>query len=106
MSSLTVTKDDVERIGKEISEFEKLLPGVKYGEDFSVLAMTLLGTKQFDSLTQTATMMGLLGALTMKPPKEGEGNEKEKFMDKLTKDSPMRETLLHAIYFGYRLGKL
>jgi hypothetical protein len=103
MSTLIFTKDDVERIGQEIAEFEKLLPGVKYGEDFSVLALTLLGTKQFDSLTLTATMMGLLGVITLK---HKEGEKDDEFMNEVKKNSPLREILLQAVYLGYRLGKI
>ena len=99
------TKEDVERIGKEISEFEKILPGVRFGEDFPQFAITLLGTESFDQLVLMSTVMGILGAITLKAPEKDTPPSKY-FMNKMLKESPMREFTLRAIYFGYRLGKL
>lgn len=103
---MTLTKEDVDRIGKEISEFEKILPGVRFGEDFPQFAITLLGTETFDQMVQMSTIMGLLCAITLKPPPNQAEPPSKDFIDQMLKDSPMREFTLRAIYFGYRLGKL
>ena len=97
-----ISKEDVEQIGKEISEFEGLLPGVSYGEDFSAVALTLLGTKPLQELVMRAGMIGLLIAVTLQPRQPEEAKDR---MEKLFYDSPIKDGLVHAIYFGYRLGK-
>lgn len=102
MSALTIQKEDVERLGAEIAEFEKLLPGVKFGEDFSVFALTLVGTKQFDELVMKASIIGLLSSLTVSAPNH---ESKDDFLERLANTSPLRELLMQAMYFGYRLGK-
>jgi hypothetical protein len=106
----TLTKDDVDVQWEKINEFERVIPGIRYGEDYPEFALAIVGSKAFQTLVSGATMLGLMSAIII-PAKmkkqEGIPSEEEAkaFMEEIERNSPMREALLRALYLGYKLGK-
>ena len=106
----TITKDEVDLQYKKIDAFEKVIPGIRYGEDYPAFALAVVGSEAFKSLVTVSSMMGMISTLMVKSPPEGMAEEaaaewSRKQFSEMIENSPVREVLLRALYLGYRLGK-
>lgn len=105
--AVKLSNEEVSRMFSDVREFEKQIPGVRYGEDYPEFALACMGSPEFKSMIIEMTITSLFCSLTLHSRKEEfDRKDGEEIRELLTKDSPMRETLLHALYVGYRLGKL
>jgi hypothetical protein len=104
----TITNAEFDELYKEISRFEKDIPGVKYGYDFSEFALAFIGADCFEHWVYRTSELGVmfplwLGKMTKDHPEAK--NDPEQIKDFLLKESPVRDILLKVAYLGYRLGK-
>lgn len=102
---MKITKDEVDQKQLEMESFEKLIPGIRYGEDYPEFALAVVGSKTFAHTVQSATLLGMMSMLSIPKKPESPEEMKAAFEDMMS-SSPLREVILRSMYLGYKLGKM
>jgi len=107
-----ITNEDIDLMYKELSNFEKTQPGIKYGFDFPEFALALVGSKAFEHWVLRSTEEGVFGMLAMAQLKQENPewakdpqSHKDEITQAIIEISPFKQIFMKAIYLGYRLGK-
>lgn len=97
------TEETLEEVWKQVRNYSNDHMGIKYGDDFPVVATILSKNKYFitmGGLMQVLSLMHLAGR-----EKEAQTNPEGLADEVLTKPSFLHEHFAQMFYLGYKLGK-
>lgn len=97
---MKISSEVFDDIARQVSDFEKLNLGIKYGLDFSEFAKVLTESKFFLERVEVVTLMGMMATLLL--PK---GKHDREAMEKVLQDSPIKSVVAELLYLGYKLGR-
>lgn len=100
------TTESLETTWKQIREFEREHFGLKFGEDFPLIAKVLQSSEHFMSLgAVTSLMAGMEMHSVAKEIQAFPGEGENKAKDWMTKASHVHGTLAEMFYLGYEMGR-
>lgn len=101
------TTEQIDRLIEEVRGYEKLNYGLKFGEDFPLVARALKESHHFEAYTTLLAMMNAVTGMKVKAlankyaPGDPKGDEE---VLNMMKDANIG-TLMEVFYIGYKLGK-
>lgn len=97
----------LEKIGKEIHDYERMHFGVRFGSDFPQIAEALIATEHFAMTEFLIVTIGLISAtdtLKQLEQRADKTNPVSAIRDSM-RGTPVENLLLEIFYWGYRAGR-
>jgi hypothetical protein len=105
-----ITAEDVKLLSEQLGKYEETSFGVKYGEDFPVIARIVGESGIVDNATVVLMLSGMLLPLSLpdelrKRASAGDPQASKEIADRFKNDPLTKSEVLRLVYLGYRLGR-